>query len=293
MFYSIGSAVLWATTGIFIKYLHAIPVGHLLWFRFLLAMMLSVLIFAIGRRAIERGKLLAWRGFGLASLMTAYYIFATTAFSLAPVSLVVLVIAATPVIAFILQFIKFRMYHLHQVVGFVVTLTGISIYVAIQSGNGNLVLSLTTWIGAACALGAACVRALYAVIVWHQALAGEKNTESNKGPDALLLSLKTVLLGSVICIPGLFIGSSPALPDHFSLLMLLGLAGIATVLPTLFNTLASARIDPVLHNIICMSTPVLAGAFAWILLDEKQSVWSVLAAGIIVLGIVISIRKKA
>lgn len=301
MGYSFASAALWATTGIFIKFLYtvySIPLAQLLWLRFLFALFFSAVVVALIRTAKAdkssslKADILSRQGMGLASLMTVYYICATVAFSLAPVSLVVLVIAATPVIAFLLQFLKYRVFHYYQVAGFFVTLLGIGLYVLIQEGNGNLVFDMANAIGATCALGAATVRAAYTVFIWRGA--GEKT----QSVSALSLNMKTMLVGSVICLPVLgfnFAGfnvSVEAVSDPMAWVYLLSLAAVATVLPTTFNTMAASRIDPVLHNIICMSTPVLAGLFAWVLLEEQQSLWSLLAAAVIVIGIVISIRPQ-
>jgi len=222
----------------------------------------------------------------LSSLMTAYYLLATAAFSLAPVSLVVLLVASAPVVTFILQLAGGRPWSPNHVAGFLVTFTGIVLYLGFQGGAGNIVFRGSTITGMLCALGAAFVRALYAVLIWRRAEAG-------RVPAASTLNGQTMLLGALICLPLAIALPAPLeVPHGMTALYLLCLAGVATVLPTLLNTLAASRIDPTLHNIIGLSTPVVAGLWAWLLLGEAQTLRSLAAAALVLAGIAVSLRSR-
>lgn len=290
MLYSVLCAIFWSTTGIFIKFINGIPVAQLLGYRFALALLFSLLLLKLWptNTAPNKNRSPAWwAGMEISFLMTIYYACATTAFSLAPVSLVVLVIASTPVVTFLLQLYQTRHWNPGHIVGFAVTFTGIFIYIVAQGAKGNLRFNAATNIGIGCALGATLVRALYAVSVWRRAGQSAK-------VNALTMNWQTMLIGFLVCLPiMLLVPQESSLPNLNNIVFLLALASFATVLPTMLNTLAASTIDPTLHNIIGMSSPILAGSWAWLLLGEQQTLYSISAAVVVFLGILISLRPMS
>lgn len=290
MVYSFAAAVLWATTGIFIKFLAGLPLIQLVTLRFILATCCSAAVMMVWRSQSSRISF-ARTNISLAALMTAYYLFATTAFALAPVSIVVLLIASSPVIAFVLQYLITRLWVWQQLAGLLLTFAGLVLYLQQQGRIGGDSWSVETYVGFACALSAAMVRAVYAVLVFQKTQRGEV-------VKATALNMITMLIGSglMLCVFSgwLLVAEGPALviPSSMNILHLLGLAVLATVLPTLFNTLGSAKVEPVLHNTFGLASPVIAGMLAWMLLDESQNMASLISAVIILGGIALSISGK-
>ncbi|ABC27507.1 hypothetical protein HCH_00604 [Hahella chejuensis KCTC 2396] len=71
---------------------------------------------------------------------------------------------------------------------------------------------------------------------------------------------------------------------------LLGLGVIATFVPNMLNNLSSMKLNPTVHNIIGMSTPISASIMAWIFLGEEQDALALIAMLVTVSGIFLSMR---
>ncbi|WP_317932934.1 DMT family transporter [Halioxenophilus sp. WMMB6] len=283
MQYSILCASFWALTGIFVKLLGELSVPQILWGRFFIALVVSLLLF--GRLSSWKKPASPFKHLGLALLMTSYYFFATFSFSLAPVSLAVLVIATAPLFAFLLQLTQTRTINFNQIIGFAITFGGLALYLQTQHSSGQLQFNLAFLAGAVCALGAAVVRALFSFLIWLKSRRGEI-------VDASAINLQTMASGALLLLPLLLVQGNnlPAYQDN--LLLILGLGVLATTAPNLLNTLAVTKIDPTTHNIIGMSTPISASLIAWLLLGEAQTVYSCFAIAITVAGILVALLPK-
>ncbi|PSJ47640.1 hypothetical protein C7H85_02070 [Zobellella endophytica] len=277
MLYSVLCATLWASTGLFVKLFQGLGMSQVIWGRFLVALACGWLFVVLTRRA-RPARLPLGRRYGLAAAMTAYYVLATYAFYYAPVGVAALLIALAPLFTFLLKLIATRRYQANEAAGFALSFAGLLLYFGSQNGGAGEVPA-TLWLGGLCGLGAAMLRALFTYVAWKNARQGKPMDSFHTSNDIFVLGL-VLLLPVVLAQPLSAQSLSPA-----NLACLLGLGVVATFLPNIFNNLASLRLDPTLHNIIGMSTPISASLMAWIWLDEAQSTGALLGMAITLAGI--------
>ncbi|WP_257477580.1 DMT family transporter [Acidipropionibacterium jensenii] len=297
---AIGAGVCWAMTGIFVRRMSAVALPMLVWQRFALSFLAMLALTRFrrdpvvpavdGRPADEagwpaRGRQ-GWADAGLASCMTAYYIFATTGFALGPVALTSLIIALTPAITMGWQLASSRQVAGRDVLGFAVAIVGVCCYL-VPLLSGHQQFPRHAIIIAAVAAGlAALVRALFTIVLWNRALRGVPL-------HAPRVNRLTFLIGAVLLLPVVLIPGAGGGAAWHHLGWLVALVVVATLVPNLLNTWASSRLHPTLNAIVGMLTPPLTGVLGWLWLGESLAGLQWFGMVLTLVGIGVSVLRPA
>lgn len=286
IFLSALTAFSWATTGIFVKKLGEIEPISLIWIRLLLSFFI---LYFIDFRSIDLKSIFSIKKSELiplacSSIMTFYYIAATAAFLLAPVSLIALMISLSPIFTIFFRLVSKENVYWGEFLGCIVAISGMSIFLffptsTLRLNNEEGAVLLGVLLGAL----AAFLKAIYSFLLWRI-----KNSRKLKLGSPFSLSLKTFLIGSLIILP--FVDLSDGRGD-FSLntiFLFLGLAGISTILPTFTNSYVSERLNPTLHTVMGISTPIFASFLAIFLLNESLSGLQIIGVLVVLSGIIIT-----
>lgn len=284
MLYSFLCATLWASTGIFVKFIAGMDVVQIIWGRFLIALVCSI---ALMKSGLWIRQFLFHRHppieHLLSGMMTTYYILATFAFIYSPVAMAALLIALAPLFTFLFRLVIEKTFSFYEIFGFLIAFFGLSLYF---SGKDYISAGYTLdklYIGAACATSAALLRAIFSYVLRYRVLNGNS-------VDSGFINTNTLTLG-VLCL-GLYLTFSGS-PFELSLsdsYYLLGLGIVATFIPNILNTISSMKLNSTVHNIIGMSTPISASLMGWLFLDEQQDLFSLSAMLITVCGIFLSMK---
>ncbi|PIE45350.1 MAG: hypothetical protein CSA45_03135 [Gammaproteobacteria bacterium] len=284
-------ALLWASTGIFVKLLHDLDVTTMLFGRFALASVLALIVSQFVK--INRDALNGKMRLITALLMVFYYVSATYAFYLAPVAVAALTVAAAPLFTLIIRLGRKEAIYRHEIIGFGMAFIGLVVFLGQGQGNSPATTDLSnTLTGASLGLLAALLRAVYSSVLWSYQQSGQHISTQQSNRDILLLGT-VLLLPFVVSTPSAWLSFDHSSPMWLNLLGLLGLAWLATYIPNILNSMASVAINPTLHNMIGMSTPIAASIMAWVFLGESQTLLSLAAMLWVLLGIGLSMISPA
>lgn len=259
------------------KFIAALSVNQIIFGRFFIGAVLALLLYKNIKKSLHSPIPIFLPG-----LMTLYYVCATYSFFSAPVAVVALLIATSPLFTLLVRYLNKEKLHANELMGFVIAFIGLLLYF----NDGQALGHYSTYsivVGSILAILAALIRAVYSFYIWQR-------TQQQKAVDLSLMNLSTLIIGCMFFLPFLGIDPLPQTFDWHSAIALLGLGGLATFLPNFLNNVASKNINPTLHNIIGMTTPLTAAIMAWIWLDEAQTVLSLSAMLIVLFGVYISAK---
>lgn len=284
IFYSALTAFSWATTGIFIKKLNNLDPIFIIWIRLLISLTILSLI---NFRSLSLKQIFSWKkvdtfSFILSGLMTFYYIAATVAFLLAPVSVVALIIALSPIFTIFFRMSVKEVVGIAEITGCIVAVIGMLLFLSnpdllmIIFGGKNLIYGIISGIIAAF------LKALYSFLLWRY-----RQNNILKLPNSFSLSQKTFLIGSIVLAPFIDIHDLGNISLQEATLFI-GLALLSTILPTVTNSYVSRRLNPTIHTVMGISTPIFASFFAFIILGESLNHLQIIAILIVLSGIIIT-----
>jgi drug/metabolite transporter (DMT)-like permease len=282
------AAFTWGIAGIFIRWLPGWSPFAVLAGRFLVAtaVMLPILVLRPSIRFEFTRSLRISQTWWLSLPLIGGYVLGTTAFQMAPVGEVTLLLTTSPL--FIVAYKYF--------VGLRIKPSeGIGILLAILGGSFILLPQLSAsgvafWqamTGYLLALGAAGVVALYTV--WFSAL-----TQQGIAPKSINVVFVTCLLGSVLSLllAGFFSKLSMEFEiDGQTILTLIGLGVLSTAFPSLCYTMAAQRLPAVMTTAILLLEPVFATLFAYAALREIPSLWFYIGSVLVLCGLLLIARK--
>ncbi|MFZ4835330.1 DMT family transporter [Rouxiella sp. Mn2063] len=287
VFLSFSCAFLWASTGIFVHLLHGVGVWQMILWRFSIA---ALCAFLLGRQVFSRTgnsanglASLTRHDLLLSVLMSLYYICATFAFVLAPVALAALIVALSPCITFICRLFDGDKLSWREMLGFTLALLGVYLFL-FQGKNSATAFNNQSLLGAALAFVCAIVRALYSFRIW-------KLSQRGCAPSASAMSLGTLLIGLLLSLVFSLPSGGPfALTvSPFTITALVALGALSTALPTLINGLVSGRLNPSIHSLIGMTSPLFSSVMAWFFLGDTLSAWEITGMIVALLGIALSL----
>ena len=287
MLYSFLCATLWASTGIFVKFIVGMNVAEIIWGRFLIALVCSIVLMKFN---LWLKQFLFHRhppiDLLLSGMMTTYYILATFAFIYSPVAMAALLIALAPLFTFLFRLIIEKKYNAYEIIGFLIAFLGLTLYFSGRDYLSSGYSIEDIYIGAIFAISAALLRAIFSYVLRYRVLNGNS-------VDSDFINTNTLTLG-VLCLGVYLIFSDSTLQLSLSdSYYLLGLGVVATFIPNILNTISSMKLNPTIHNIIGMSTPISASLMGWLFLNEKQNLFSLIAMIITVGGIFLSMKTNA
>ena len=284
MIYSFLCATLWASTGIFVKFINGLDVTQIIWGRLFIALICGLILIKPGlmikQFILHKHQLIEHL---LSCMMTGYYFLATFAFIYCPVAMAALIIALSPLFTFFFRLVIERAFSYYEVIGFIIAFLGLSLYFSSKDYISSDYSLQHVYMGASFAVGAAFLKATFSYFLRKKVLKGDVVDSSFINTNTLTLGV--LFLGLYL----IFTESSFELSLDNSY-YLLGLGVVATFIPNQLNTMSSMKLNPTLHNIIGMSTPITASLLGWIFLDEKQDVFSLCAMLITVVGIFLSMQ---
>jgi len=257
------AALSWATPGLFIRALDGFAPMVIVAGRCGVALAGALLLVALARRGALAAALrqpLAW---GLAVLMSAYYALSVAAFTYAPIADIALLITLSPPFALAWRILTRE--HIARAEWLGTTLAIVGVAVIIWPGNAPLAGFEDRWIGDLLALAGAGTMAAYAI-------AYGRATAARRAPEARALTAMSFFVATVVFSGySVIIGSWPsgdALAAPAPLAAFIGLGIIATVTPSLFYSIASARLSAVAASASRLLTPVLAALLAALIIGE-------------------------
>lgn len=279
----------WGTVGVFVRWLpgwspFAVLAGR---FIFATAVMIPIVFLASSVRyeltRTLRTPIIWW----LSLPAIGGYVLGTTAFQMAPIGEVTLLITTSPL--FVIAYKYFRRLRIKQSesIGMLVATAGVCVILLPQLSTGK-VISSQTIIGYLLALVAAAMLALYAL--WF-------NTLNKQGiaPKAFNVVFVTCLLGGFLSLLYTIFFPTPSVEiriDRQVILVLVGLGILATALPSLCYTVAAQRLPVVVTTAILLLEPVFAVLFASVALQEFPSLWFGIGSLLVFWGL-LSIAKGA
>ncbi len=283
----------WGTTGLFVRALgsHGLSVYQLLIVRLIVTAIIITPIFFISLSRVPRK--ICWRPtlkVGLA--MVFYYLGAITAFHNLQLVVAALIIGSSPLIAWCLPFLSKRRTPTRaewkQGLGVAIAILGLLILVLERASGKPVSIAHETqaWLGLVGAVIAALITVFNARILRSLGSAAPKPYE---------VTFATVVFGLVL---------SPLFLNEFSidiqriasvatehLWLCLGFGILATAVPGLAITYASTRLEPQATATVSIQLQVWSGVLAWLILGEAMSLWQILAAGFVVSGSWICLRR--
>ncbi|MTK63480.1 MAG: EamA family transporter, partial [Methanobacterium sp.] len=271
MSHSILCALLWATTGVVVRLIHGVPVANILLGRFVIAGCVIILAARVAspRQGCAQGKPAMRRRMTLCALsfvMVLYYVCATYSFLFAPVALATLLMSLSPCVSIVYGVLRKEQVRIAEMAGSLLSFLGVVLFVwpSLHHGgaDGRGLIP-----GCALAFSAAVLKAVNAEILWRK-------KDWFQPDDFGVLNKATFLIGALVILPFCSFDAALATVQGHTPILFLVLGVLSTALPSILNNMAALRAGPVIHSVIGLSTPLLAGAMAWPLLGDPVSAWS-------------------
>jgi len=268
-FAAIISALAWASTGVFVRFLDSFTSIGIVAGRCIVGVFGASLIFVFRNESVSRKTLKEKNTWVLAGIMIGYYLLAVAAFQIAPVAEVAILISTTPLFTLAYKKIKKMPISSLEIWGTVLATAGV-IMIVIPSNNSSYQISSSTrrLLGDFLALIASGSMAIYSLIY--------RNLPASRQPPSQIVTFLTFFLGSIITVLLLaLVGDLPSLNnflDPVNLLLILGLGIFATVLPTLSYSYASMALPSIIVTSSRLLTPMLATVLAIIFLAEIPNI---------------------
>ena len=267
--FALASTATWATAGIFIRWLPGWSSFAILSGRFLIATIALTPIVLSSRMRPELFRSLRTPAiWGLSLPMIGGYLLGTTAFQLAPVGEVTLLISTSPI--FVAAYKVCSKIHISRSEGIGTLLAtvgvGLILFPQLSADRG---LSWQGSVGHFFALSTAVLLAMYVLLLGYFARNGKTFRSVN-------LVFTACLLGCGLSFLCLLVFSGPAEASSFTqqtALVILGLGIFSTATSTLLYTIAVQRLPPLLTSALLLTEPIFAVLFASVLLKEIPSVW--------------------
>ena len=283
------TALLWGLTGILVRLLPGVPPLAVTTGRLSGSLVVALPIFAISDARRSSLRLAAKKPvvYALASLLAGYYLLATAAFQLAPVSEVALLLSTPPLFVLALRRIRGDVPKVLEVLGAGLAVAGIVLILAPSLALAERAVNARL-IGDTLAVCAALLTASYAYLYRQMA-------ENDAAPEPSSVTFMTFLLGSTILIALMSLIPAPIPADALRgsrLLLLIALSVLCTAVPSFAFAFASKRLPPVVTATISLLIPLFAGAFAYLILGEKVPLTAIPGSAFVLAGIVMILHPN-
>lgn len=261
---AIIAAILWATTGIFIELLRPVNIVWIVWWRCLLAAVLSLVW--IGSRHKFRMTALSLRQSAflvLSVYMGGYYVVAVLAFRYASVAEVGLILNSSPAVALLIQLFRREPLYRAQIQGCLIAMLGLVLIFAPQLLSLGGQASSLRIIGLGLAMVGCVLMALFSRAYTSSVHRGYVPDGDSVALGAFVVGL---ILSSMMPAKGF---EGMVLPNATGLwLYLVGLALLGTVAPTILYANAAMRLPPVVSTATRLVTPIVMTVAAIYIVDQ-------------------------
>ncbi|MGI0119585.1 DMT family transporter [Zooshikella sp. RANM57] len=275
--FSLFSSLMWGATGIWINYLNNLTLDIILFYRFLLSLLVTGIILFLTSHTLTLTK----RTIGCGAALCCYYTLATTAFLLADMVDVALIVSTTPV--FIMGFERFKGIKpsLKKLLGAIAAFIGSTLVIvgsaateqSVFSGNSHVMVGLL------CALGAAITMAFFSLM------------SASKMVDASSVNFWAYLLGFSL----LFTLSLPfpvlQAPNPQQAGLLFALVLFSTISAGMAYKYACQLAGPSTAAVVRLSTPLLAALLSFALLGKGLTYIHLIAVPFILVGVFWVVRS--
>lgn len=284
---ALATAATWGMVGIFVRWLPGWSPFAVLAGRFIVATvaMLPIFLLSSVRHDFTR-SLRTSQTWYLSLPAIGGYVLGTTAFQMAPVGEVTLLITTSPLFITAFKYLVRLSIKRSEGIGMFLAAAGIS-FIILPQLSTDVAASWQTTVGYVLALGAAGLLAVYAFFF---------NTLTQQGvaPKSINVVFLTCLLGgflSLFCAvfsSKLLIGNGI---DRQVILVFLTLGILSTALPSFCYTVAAKRLPVLLTTAILLLEPMFAVLFASVALQEIPSPWFGIGS-VLVFGGLLSISTE-
>lgn len=280
-FGAVVAAILWATTGIFIELLRPVNIVWIIWWRCLLAAMLSLVWIGSRRRLRLTSASLRQSAFLVLSLyMGGYYFVAVLAFRYASVAEVGLILNASPAVALLIQLFRREPLHRAQVQGCLIAMLGLVLIFAPQllSMGGGSSLRI---VGLSLAIVGCVLMALFS-------RAYTRSVQRGYVPDGDSVALGAFVVGLLLSSMMPARGFEGVVLPHAATLWfyLVGLALLGTVAPTILYANAARQLPPVVSTATRLVTPIVMTVAAIYIVDQHPEPLFWVGGACVLLGLV-------
>lgn len=266
---ALATAATWGMVGIFVRWLPGWSPFAVLAGRFIVATVAMLPIFLISSVRHELTRSLRTSQTWYLSLPAiGGYVFGTTAFQMAPVGEVTLLITTSPLFIIAFKYLVRLPIKRSEGIGMLLATAGIS-FIILPQLSTDVAASWQTMVGYLLALGAAGLLAVYAFFF---------NTLTQQGvaPKSINVVFLTCLLGGFLSLFCAVFSSKLSIGNEIDrqvILVFLTLGILSTALPSLFYTVAAKRLPVLLTTAILLLEPMFAVLFASVALQEIPSPW--------------------
>ena len=279
------STATWATAGIFIRWLPGWSPFAILSGRFLVAAiaLLPIVLSSSIRKSLLQ-SIQAVTIWAISLPLIGGYLLGTTAFQMAPVGEVTLLISTSPLFVVAYKLFSREPIHKNESIGTLLSMLGVGLILLPQMSNSVGIQQRI--IGDLMALGSAALLATY--VLWFGAIA--RKGQSLKPINVVFIAC---LLGcglSTLCTAFLSNPTGSSGLNSQAAIVLLGLGILSTATSTLLYTIAAQRLPALLATALLLTEPIFAVIFASVALEEIPSWWFAIGS-FFVLGGLLSIAK--
>ena len=263
------STATWATAGIFIRWLPGWSPFAILAGRFFVAAiaLLPIVLSPDIRKSLLQSiqSITIW---AISLPMLGGYLLGTTAFQMASVGEVTLLISTSPLFVVAYKLFSRTGIHKNESIGTLLSMLGVGLIMLPQLSNSSGA-SQQALIGCFLALGSAALLAVY--VLWFGAIA--RRGQPLKPVNVVFI---TCLLGcglSTLCTAFLSNPTGASGLNIQAAFVLLGLGVLSTAMSTLLYTVAAQQLPALLATALLLTEPVFAVVFASVALREAPSGW--------------------
>ena len=280
------STATWATAGIFIRWLPGWSPFAILSGRFLVAAiaLLPIVLSPNIRKSLLQSvqSITIW---AISLPLIGGYLLGTTAFQMAPVGEVTLLISTSPLFVVAYKLFSRSPIHKNESTGTLLSMLGVGLILLPQMSNSVGIQQRI--IGDLMALGSAALLATY--VLWFGAIA--RKGKPLKPINVVFIACLLGCILSTLCTTLLSNPTGSSGLNGQAILVILGLGVLSTAMSTLLYTMAAQRLPALLATAILLTEPVFAIIFSSIALEENPSGWFAVGSFFVLSGL-LSIAKS-
>jgi drug/metabolite transporter (DMT)-like permease len=278
------AAVTWGMAGIFVRWLPAWSSFAILAGRFLVAaaVMIPILFLTKSIRAEFICSLRISQTWVLSLPAIAGYVFGTTAFQMAPVGEVTLLLTTSPLFVIAYKFFVGLRIQQSEGIGALLAVGGSSFILVphLSAGSTNIWQAMTGYL---LALGAAAMVSLYTVLF-------NAFTQQGVAPRSIHVVFVTCFVGGVLSLLCTIFFSEFSVNvevDSKTLLTLIGIGALSTAFPLVCYTIAAQRLPVIVSTGILLLEPIFAALFASVAFREIPSFEFYVGSAFVLCGLLI------
>jgi drug/metabolite transporter (DMT)-like permease len=272
----------WATTGVFIRLLPSFQAYEIVTLRFLFAFLFLSFFLLLNFRTIIKDLRYSNTWLYAIIMLSCYYI-GTSAFQLAPVGETTLLMSISPLFVITYKLWTKQYTTSKEKRGFLLAIFGIIILFSSNLSNTNY--TIYHIFGNFLALSVGFLFSVYAIL--HSQKIGYS-------PSSLSVTYIMLLIALVpsLCYMGYYITPENQNILFSNLPILAGLGIFATAIPTIAITIASKTLPPVITSSVLLLETIFGILFAYLFLNELQSLYFLISVCVVLIGLLMMILKK-